>query len=291
MQSRRRSNQPPRQLPVEWKRTSASAPAARAQQRPGGGARTRGRALGRLPAPSRGGSPAPPSARPRPSARTRPRPRPRALAPGAGSVRVPGGESGASRRRRERSPRGRLRGLSGRRRLSRRRCSSRLSRGGRVGGGCGRRRATRRPLSSGREASQVGSPPRLEERGGLRGGGARGPGAATLGPGRALRPAARAGAGGAERRAGLRALLMQPEPRSRGGGSALGAEGGEGGRSWQRAGEVGRQALAEGREFVPDHLSVSPEAPSRRTCPPRSPLMGRHCVPRRGRMQLTNAYC
>lgn len=51
-----------RQLPVEWKRTSASA--ARAPQRPGGGARTRGRALGRLPAPSRGGSPAPPRARP-----------------------------------------------------------------------------------------------------------------------------------------------------------------------------------------------------------------------------------
>lgn len=46
--------------------------------------------------------------------------------------------------------------------------------------------------------------------------------------------------GAAERRAGLRALLMQPEPESRGGGSALGAEGGEGGRSWQRAGEVGR---------------------------------------------------
>lgn len=67
--------------------------------------------------------------------------------------------------------------------------------------------------------------------------------------------------GAAERRAGLRALLMQPEPDSRGGGSALGAEGGEGGRSWQRAGEVGRPWQREGNSF-----QITTQ------CPPRLPV-------------------
>ncbi|XP_036026410.1 serine/arginine-rich splicing factor SR45-like [Onychomys torridus] len=56
-----------------WSGKRASTSAARALKRPGGGARTRGRAPGRLPAPPRGGSPAPPRARPAPP-RARPAP-------------------------------------------------------------------------------------------------------------------------------------------------------------------------------------------------------------------------
>lgn len=65
----------------------------------------------------------------------------------------------------------------------------------------------------------------------------------------------------AERRARLRTLLMQPEPGWRGGGSALGAEGGEDGRSWQRAGEVGRPWQREGNSF-----QITSQ------CPPRLPV-------------------
>lgn len=225
--------------------------------------------------------------KPRPSARPSARP-PRApalaLAPsrpraGGGLAARAGRGSGAIRRR-ERSPRGRLRGLSGRRRLSRRRCSSR---GGRAGGGCGRRRATRLPLSSGREVSQVGSPPPgLEKRGGSsRGDGAHGRARPwSCDPGE-TETARRAGEGGASpghprargRRGaepGCARLLMQREPGSRGGGSALGAEGGEGGRSWQRAGEAGRPWQREGNSF-PITLRCLPVDG---TCPLRSPVMG-----------------
>lgn len=49
--------------------------------------------------------------------------------------------------------------------------------------------------------------------------------------------------------------MMLPEPGLVGGGSALGVEGGEGGRSWQRAGEAGRPWQREGNLFqiIPKH--------------------------------------
>ena len=49
--------------------------------------------------------------------------------------------------------------------------------------------------------------------------------------------------------------VMLPEPGLVEGGSALGVEGGEGGRSWQRAGESGRPWQREGNLFqiIPKH--------------------------------------
>lgn len=214
--------------------------------------------------------------------------RPRA---GGGLAARAGRGSGASRRR-ERSPRGRLRGLSGRRRrLSRCRCFSRLSRGGRVGGGCGRRRATRRPPAPAGKRARWGARRgwRSEEGCGVAERAA--PERRPLGdstPGRgglSGHPRAR---GAAERRAGLRALLMQPEPDSWGGGSGLGAEGGEGGRSWQRAGEVGRPWQREGNSFqITSQCLPRPLGTNLST----QVTPDGHSVPRRGRMQLTNAYC
>lgn len=270
-QSRRRSIQPPGTY--LW---SGSAPPP---PRP---AHRRGPEGAREPAGGHSAASPPPLAAEAPPLRAPARP-PRApalaLAPsrpraGGGLAARAGRGSGASRRR-ERSPRGRLRGLSGRRRLSRRCCSSR---GGRAGGGCGRRRATRRPLSSGREVSQVGSPPPgLEERGG-KPAGWRSARQWSCDPGETARRAGEGGASPGHPRArgrrgaepGCARLLMQREPGSRGGGSALGAEGGEGGRSWQRAGEVGRPWQREGNSF-----QITPRChPVDGTCPPRSPVMG-----------------
>lgn len=69
-------------------------------------------------------------------------------------------------------------------------------------------------------------------------------------------PRAAEGSPGSRARCGRRARsrvaaagLMLLEPRSLGGGSALGAEGGKGGRSWQRAGEAGRPWQREGNLF------------------------------------------
>lgn len=150
-QSRRRSIQPPGSYLWSGSAPPPSRPAHRrgpegAREPAGGDSATSPPPLAAEAPPLR--APArPPACPPRAPALALSRPR-----AGGGLAARAGRGSGAIRRR-ERSPRGRLRGLSGRRRLSCRRCSSR---GGRAGGGCGRRRATRRPLSSGREVSQVG---------------------------------------------------------------------------------------------------------------------------------------
>lgn len=50
-------------------------------------------------------------------------------------------------------------------------------------------------------------------------------------------------------------------------------KGGKGGRSWQRAGEAGRKALAEGREFISNHpKTLFPVVPNLRAV---SPVEGR----------------
>ena len=55
---------------------------------------------------------------------------------------------------------------------------------------------------------------------------------------------------------------MLPEAGWLGGGSALGVEGGDGGRSWQRAGEAGRPWQREGNLF---HIALKHYFPRRLT--------------------------
>ena len=72
------------------------------------------------------------------------------------------------------------------------------------------------------------------------------------------------------------------------GGSALGVEGGEGGRSWQRAGEAGRPWQREGNLFqiIPKHCF-----PRRLTDPVHRGHPFKESVLRGGRMQLTYVCC